>query len=211
MSTSSKGLFIALEGGEGAGKSTHSKRLAEHLEAKGFEVIITREPGGTPTAEAIRDILLDPAITDLTDQSEALLFAASRADHAENKIRPALARGAAVICDRYIDSSVAYQGIGRGLGADYVRKLSEWATRELHPDFTIYLDVPVEDGAERMDGTDRMEIQSRDFHNRVQQAFRDIAASNSRPHVVIDATAPKDDVAAQIRSAIDAHLATGTN
>ena len=122
MSTgNSTGIFIALEGGEGAGKSTHSKRLAEYLESKGFEVVITREPGGTPTAEAIRNILLDPSITDLTDQSEALLFAASRADHAENKIRPALARGAVVICDRYIDSSVAYQGIGRGLGAEYVR------------------------------------------------------------------------------------------
>ena len=112
MSTGSySGIFIALEGGEGAGKSTHSKRLAEHLESCGYEVVVTREPGGTPTAEAIRSILLDPAITDLTDQSEALLFAASRADHAENKIRPALARGAVVICDRYIDSSVAYQGI----------------------------------------------------------------------------------------------------
>ena len=212
MSTSEySGIFIALEGGEGAGKSTHSKRLAEHLETQGFEVVITREPGGTHTAEAIRNILLDPAITDLTDQSEALLFAAARSDHAENKIRPALARGAVVICDRYIDSSVAYQGIGRGLGADYIRKLSEWATRELHPDFTIYLDVPVEDGAERMDGTDRMEIQSREFHHRVQQAFRDIALTNLRPHVVIDATAPKDDVAAQVRNSIDAFIAQGRN
>lgn len=200
----STGFFIAIEGGEGAGKSTHSKRLAAHLESRGYEVLVTREPGGTPTAEKIRGILLDPEITDLPDRAEALLFAASRADHAANKIRPALARGAVVICDRYIDSSVAYQGAARGLGVDYVRQLSEWATEQLLPDFTIYLDVPAETGGERMEGTDRMEIQSRDFHGRVHQAFRDIAAASQRPHVVIDATAPKEDVAALVATTIDA-------
>lgn len=192
-----------MEGGEGAGKSTHTKRLAEYLESRGFEVVVTREPGGTPTAEKIRNILLDPEITDMPDNTEALLFAAARADHAANKIAPALARGAIVLCDRYIDSSVAYQGIARGLGADYIRGLSEWATNQIIPDFTIYLDVPVEDGAERMDGTDRMEIQSRDFHFAVHQAFRDIAASSKYAHIVIDATAPKDDVAAAVRAAVD--------
>ncbi len=200
----STGFFIAIEGGEGAGKSTHSKRLAAHLESRGYEVLVTREPGGTPTAEKIRGILLDPEITDLPDRAEALLFAASRADHAANKIRPALARGAVVICDRYIDSSVAYQGAARGLGVDYVRQLSEWATEQLLPDFTIYLDVPAETGGERMEGTDRMEIQSRDFHGRVHQAFRDIATASQRPHVVIDATAPKEDVAALVATTIDA-------
>jgi dTMP kinase len=193
------GLFIAIEGGEGAGKSTHSKRLAEYLQSLGHEVVLTREPGGTPTAEKIRNILLDPEITDMPNQTEALLFAASRADHAAK-------RGATVICDRYIDSSVAYQGFSRGLGADKIRDLSLWATGNLIPDFTIYLDVPAEAGEQRMDGTDRMEIQSRDFHEAVHQAFRDIAAASKYPNVVIDATAPKDDVAAAVRSAIDGVL-----
>lgn len=198
-----KGLFIAIEGGEGAGKSTHSKRLAEYLESLGHEVMLTREPGGTPTAEKIRNILLDPEITDMPDETEALLFAAARADHAINKMRPAIERGVIVICDRYIDSSVAYQGIARGLGQGHIRELSEWATEQLIPDFTIYLDVPAEAGEQRMDGIDRMEIQSREFHFAVHQAFRDIAATSNRPNIVIDATAPKDDVAAAVRAAVE--------
>lgn len=201
------GFFIAIEGGEGAGKSTQSKRISQHLEALGFEVVVTREPGGTPTAEKIRNILLDPEIGDMPDQTEALLFAAARADHAHNKIRPALQRGAIVICDRYIDSSVAYQGAARGLGVEHIRSLSEWATGQLLPDFTIYLDVPAEAGGERMEGTDRMEIQSRDFHVRVQQAFRDIASSNSRPHVLIDATQSIEEVTVAIVSKLDSLLA----
>ena len=201
------GLFIAIEGGEGAGKSTQSKRIAQHLESLGYEVVVTREPGGTPTAEKIRNILLDPEIGDMPDQTEALLFAAARADHAHNKIRPALERGAIVICDRYIDSSVAYQGAARGLGVERIRGLSEWATGELLPDFTIYLDVPAEAGGERMDGTDRMEIQSRDFHVRVQQAFRDIAALSTRPHVLIDATLSIEQVTEAIVTKLDSLLA----
>ena len=203
-----KGLFIAIEGGEGAGKSTHSKLLAQYLESLGHEVILTREPGGTPTAEKIRKILLDPEITDMPDHTEALLFAASRADHAINLIRPSLERGATVICDRYLDSSVAYQGYSRGLGAEKIRDLSLWATDDLIPDFTIYLDVPAEAALLRMDGTDRMEIQSRDFHKAVHQAFRDIAAASSFPNVLIDATAPKDEVAAAVQNAVAGVLAS---
>lgn len=173
-----------------------------HLESLGYEVIVTREPGGTPTAEKIRGILLDHEITDMPDHTEALLFAAARGDHARNKIKPALDRGCIVICDRYIDSSVAYQGAARGLGTDKVRELSEWATGRLLPDFTIYMDVPVEAGSDRMDGIDRMEIQSREFHSDVHQAFRDIAAASTRPHVVVDATGSKDEVEMVIRQAI---------
>lgn len=198
-----KGLFIAMEGGEGAGKSTHSKRLAAWLESLGYEVLLTREPGGTPTAEKIRNILLDPEITDMPDETEALLFAAARADHARNKIKPALDKGVIVICDRYIDSSVAYQGIARGLGADRIRTLSEWATEQLVPDFTIYMDVPAEHGAERMDGTDRMELESREFHTTVNKAFHQIAIESDRPHAIIDATEPKDDVELAIRTEIE--------
>ena len=191
-----------MEGGEGAGKSTHAKRLAQWLESQGYEVLLTREPGGTPTAEKIRAILLDPAIKDMPDQTEALLFAAARGDHAHNKIKPALDRGVVVICDRYIESSVAYQGVARGLGADQIRELSEWATEQLLPDFTIYMDVPAEDSAQRMDGTDRMEIQSREFHHRVHQAFRDMASQSNRPNVLIDATKDKDEVELAIRKAV---------
>lgn len=200
------GFFIAMEGGEGAGKSTHSKRLAAWLESQGYEVLLTREPGGTPTAEKIRNILLDPEILDMPDHTEALLFAAARGDHAQNKIKPALDRGAVVICDRYIDSSVAYQGIARGLGEEQIRNLSVWATENLIPDFTIYMDVPAEDGEQRMDGTDRMEIQSREFHYAVHQAFRDMAAKSGRPNVLIDATKEKDDVELAIREAVLAVL-----
>jgi dTMP kinase len=201
-----KGFFIAIEGGEGAGKSTHSKRLAAHLEALGHEVVLTREPGGTPTAEKIRSVLLDPEVIDLPDRAEALLFAAARADHAANLIRPALARGAVVICDRYLESSVAYQGYARGLDPEFIRSLSVWATEELLPDFTIYLDVPHEAHAARMDGDDRMEMQSEQFHIDVLAAFRQMAGANPNPHILIDATAEKDLVATQIREAIDSQL-----
>ncbi len=200
------GFFIAMEGGEGAGKSTHAKRLAQFLESQGYEVVLTREPGGTPTAEKIRAILLDPDIKDMPDQTEALLFAAARGDHAHNKIKPALDRGAVVICDRYIESSVAYQGVARGLGADQIRELSEWATEQLLPDFTIYMDVPAEDSEQRMEGTDRMEIQSREFHYAVHQAFRDMSAQSSKPNILIDATQPKDEVELAIRDAVMAVL-----
>ena len=142
----------------------------------------------------------------MPDQTEALLFAAARGDHAHNKIKPALDRGAVVICDRYIESSVAYQGVARGLGADQIRELSEWATEQLLPDFTIYMDVPAEDSEQRMEGTDRMEIQSREFHYAVHQAFRDMSAQSSKPNVLIDATQPKDEVELAIRDAVLAVL-----
>lgn len=196
------GFFIALEGGEGAGKSTQSALLAQRLAGQGFSVVTTREPGGTPTAEKIRSVLLDPTITDMPDRAEALLFAASRADHAANLIRPALETGAVVICDRYLESSVAYQGFGRNLGGAYIRELSEWATAGLLPDFTVYLDVPAQVSMDRRNGTDRMEIQSLDFHVKTQQAFRDLAEQSVAPHVVIDATLPIEEISTKIFDAV---------
>ena len=190
------------EGGEGTGKSTHTKRLAAYLEQQGHEVVVTREPGGTHTAERIRDVVLDPETHALPDTAEALLFAAARADHAANLIRPALERGAIVLCDRYIESSVSYQGVARGLGADRIRELSEWATGGLVPDFTLYMEIPIETSHERRDSDDRIESLGHDFHHAVQQAFRDIARSSTRPHAVIDATQPKDDVELAIRTAV---------
>jgi len=196
------GFFIALEGGEGAGKSTQSALLAQRLTGQGFSVVTTREPGGTPTAEKIRSVLLDPTITDMPDRAEALLFAASRADHAANLIRPALEDGAVVICDRYLESSVAYQGFGRNLGGAYIRELSEWATAGLLPDFTVYLDVPAQVSLARRNGTDRMEIQSLDFHMQTQQAFRDLAEQSVAAHIVIDATLPIEEISTKIFDAV---------
>jgi len=200
------GFFIAFEGGEGAGKSTQAELLSKRLASEGFSVVVTREPGGTPTAEKIRSVLLDPTITDMPDQAEALLFAASRADHAANLIRPALENGSVVICDRYLESSVAYQGYGRNLGGTYIRELSEWATQGSLPDFTVYLDVPAQVSLDRRKGTDRMEIQSLDFHLQTQQAFRDLAKNSQAAHIVIDATLPIDEIAQLICDAVLAEL-----
>jgi dTMP kinase len=202
------GFFIAFEGGEGAGKSTQTELLSNRLTSEGFTVVVTREPGGTPTAEKIRAVLLDPTITDMPDQAEALLFAAARADHAANLIRPALENGSVVICDRYLESSVAYQGYGRNLGSTYIRKLSEWATQDLLPDFTVYLDVPAQVSVERRKGTDRMEIQPLDFHEQTQQAFRDLAKNSQTAHIVIDATLPVNEIEALIADAVLAELKT---
>ncbi len=200
------GFFIAFEGGEGAGKSTQTELLSKRLTGEGFSVVVTREPGGTLTAEKIRSVLLDPTITDMPDQAEALLFAAARADHAANLIRPALENGSIVICDRYLESSVAYQGYGRNLGGTYIRELSEWATQGLLPDFTVYLDVPAQVSLDRRKGTDRMEIQSLDFHMQTQQAFRDLAKNSQVAHIIIDATLPIDEIAQLISDAVIAEL-----
>ena len=194
------------EGGEGAGKSTQTKKLAEYLISQGHDVVVTREPGGTATAEKIRDVLLDPSITNMPDETEALLFAAARADHAQNLIRPELERGAIVICDRYIESSVAYQGYARGLGAERIHDLSVWATQNLLPDFTVYLDVPIDVSIERRAGTDRMELQSSQFHEQVHQAFHTIAQQSQVPHIVLDATLPIDELAQTIAHAVDEQL-----
>ncbi|MBM3669521.1 MAG: dTMP kinase [Actinobacteria bacterium] len=199
-------MFIAFEGGEGAGKSTQETLLADHLAACGHEVVRTREPGGTPAGEAIRAIVLSPEYEGLDDRAEALLFAASRGEHVARVIRPALERGAVVVCDRYIDSSVAYQGAGRNLGMDAVRELSLWATNALLPDLTIVLDIDPEIGLSRLHSRDRLEGQPLDYHRRVRQAFLDLAAAEPARYVVIDATQDTSVMADQVRAAVDARL-----
>lgn len=204
----STGFFIVFEGGEGAGKSTQVAELARNLRSRGSHVVLTREPGGVPSAEAIRSILLNPANDGLTDRAEALLFAAARAEHAAQLIRPALDRGDVVICDRFIDSSVAYQGVARDLGVDQIADLSAWATEGLLPDLTIVLDIDPVDGLVRAGHTsatpDRMESESLSFHERVRQAFLDRAAASPQRYVVIDATLPADAVAQQVGRAVTA-------
>ena len=198
------GPFFVFEGGEGAGKSTQSAALADYLVARGHDVVRTREPGGTPAAEAIRAILLDTANTGLDDRAEALLFAASRGDHAARVIRPALERGDIVISDRFMDSSVAYQGVGRDLGLATVADLSLWATRGLRPDLTIVLDVDPEVGLARVVGPDRLESEPLDWHRRVRQAFLDIAAADPDRYLVLDASRPAEDLAVEITVVVEA-------
>ena len=196
------GSFIVFEGGEGAGKSTQESVLAHWLEERGMSVVRTREPGGTPAGEAIRTILLSNDYAGLTDRAEALLFAAARGEHAAQIIRPALEAGAIVVCDRYLDSSVAYQGFGRGLGPDYVRNLSLWATRDLVPDLTVLLDVDPSVGLSRVQSPDRLESEPIEYHRQVRQAFLDIAAASSDRYLVIDADQDKQAIAQQIRGRV---------
>jgi dTMP kinase len=194
--------FIVFEGGEGAGKSTQSRAPADYLEARGHRVRRTREPGGTPAAEAIRAVLLDTANTGLDDRAEALLFAAARGDHAARVIRPALAAGDIVISDRYLDSSVAYQGVARDLGAERVADLSLWATGGLVPDLTIVLDVDPAVGLARVVGPDRLESEPVEWHRRVRQAFLDIAAAAPDRYLVLDGTRPVEDLAVEIATVV---------
>jgi dTMP kinase len=193
-----RGVFIVLEGGEGAGKSTQAELLTRWVLDQDRVVTRTREPGGTAAAEAIREVLLDVAHTGLDDRAEALLFAAARGDHAMRVIRPALERGEVVVCDRFMDSSVAYQGVGRDLGRDVVRDLSLWATRDLIPDVTIVLDVDPSIGLARVDRPDRLEAEPLQWHARVRQAFIDLADEDPQRYLIVDATDDVDRIAEQI-------------
>jgi dTMP kinase len=197
-----RGVFIVFEGGEGAGKSTQAHLLVEALTSAGHQVTRTREPGGTPAAEAIRNILLSTDNTGLDDRAEALLFAAARGEHTARIIRPALDRGDVVVCDRYIDSSVAYQGVGRDLGVEKVRDLSLWATGGLVPDLTIVLDVDPAVGLGRVERPDRLEAEPLAWHARVRQGFVDLAAEDPQRYLVLDGSAPVSDIAAQVHAAV---------
>ena len=200
------GAFIVFEGGEGAGKSTQAAALAELLQAQGRSVIRTREPGGTPAAEAIRGILLDPAFAGLDDRAEALLFAAARGDHAQRVIRPALRRGEIVVCDRFMDSSMAYQGIARGLGPDVVANLSLGATDGLVPDLTVVLDIDPQVGLGRVSSPDRLESEPLEWHRRVREGFVEIARRDPRRYLVLDAGRPPEDLATEIAQVVAALL-----
>ena len=192
------GCFIAFEGGEGAGKSTQEALLAQALTERGHTVVRTREPGGTPAGEAIRHVLLSPEFEGLDPRAEALLFAAARGEHVARVIRPALERGDVVICDRYLDSSVAYQGFGRELGPKRVRDLSLWATHELLPDLTVVLDVDPEVGLARFAERDRLESEPLEYHRTVRAAFLTLAEADPDRYLVLDARADVNEIAAAI-------------
>ena len=202
-----RGLFVAFEGGDGAGKSTQARALAASLTALGCEVVLTREPGGTPAAEAIREVVLTPAYAGLDPRAEALLYAASRAEHVARLVRPALARGAVVITDRYVDSSIAYQGVARALGPDVVGEINLWATRSLLPDLTVLLDVDAGAGLARIDSApDRLESEPEEFHAAVVQAFRALASGDPDRYLVLAAHEDRDALSARILERVTALL-----
>ena len=196
------GYFIAFEGGEGVGKSTQEALLADYLTQIGKTVVRTREPGGTPAAEQIRDTVLSREHEGMNPQSEALLFAAARGDHVARVIRPAMANGDVVICDRFIDSSIAYQGFARALGADRVRDLSMWATGGLLPNLTIVLTLDPEVSMKRVINPDRMEAEPMQYHRDVAAAFLEIVALDPDRYLVVDATGTKGEIAEIIRQRV---------
>jgi dTMP kinase len=203
------GLFLTLEGGDGSGKSTQSTLLTEWLTAQGRTVVNTREPGGTDVGIEVRELVLHHR-GHIAPRAEALLYAADRAHNIATVVRPALERGDIVIQDRYLDSSVAYQGAGRVLGRDEIRDLSLWATEGLLPDLTILLDLDETTGRKRLDESrtryDRLEAEADEFHARVRAAYLDLAAAEPERFLVLDATLPVDDLAAQIRDRVSALL-----
>ncbi|MET4061629.1 dTMP kinase [Arthrobacter sp. UYP6] len=196
------GLFITFEGGDGAGKSTQAAKLTAALEATGRTVVRTREPGGTPVGEQLRSLVLEHGNGDIDARTEALIFAASRAAHVAQVIRPAVDRGDVVVCDRFIDSSVAYQGSGRSLGADDVRQLNIWATEGFTPDLTVLLDVDPEQGRLRRTANqateDRLESEPDAFHLRIRRAFLEQARTDPARYLVLDAGRPEDELAEAI-------------
>lgn len=202
------GLFIVFEGGDGSGKSTQVARLVDALRADGHAVVATREPGGTRIAEKIRQVILDPDNLELCDRAEALLYAASRAEHVHHVVRPAIERGEVVVSDRYMDSSVIYQGLGRGLGADAVRDLNLWATEGLRPDLTIVLDVPVHFGLNRVGTPDRLELAPREMHERIREYYLEMAASDPEHYFLVDAEQSIEAIAALVLARVHRLLAT---
>lgn len=198
-----RGLFVAFEGGDGSGKSTQLSLLRDHLEGLGVPVVVTREPGGTEIGERIREILLDPSSTALTDRAEALLYAAARAQHVAEVIEPALADGRVVLCDRFIDSSIVYQGAGRALGEDRVEELNLWATGQVVADLIVLLDVAVDEGLRRAGASgspDRLEAAGEEFHALVRSAYRRRADAEPHRWLLLDGREPVETLHARIRS-----------
>ena len=192
------GVFVCFEGGEGAGKSTQSRALASTLEAGGYPVLLTFEPGDTAVGKEVRRIVLDPATGELSDRTEVLLYAADKAEHVDTVVQPALERGEVVITDRYVDSLLAYQGAGRTLAAEEVERVARWATHDLRPHLTVVLDLDPEHGFGRFAERDRIEGESPEFHLRVRGAFLDLAAADPDHYLVLDAKRPADEIAAAV-------------
>ncbi len=209
MSAATRGLFITLEGGDGSGKTTQMAALAAWLQERGRTVVQTREPGGTDLGVELREIILHRRGY-IAPRAEALLYAADRAHHIATLVRPALERGEVVLQDRYLDSSVAYQGAGRVLEPGEVRDISLWATEGLLPDLTVLLDLDPAVGRARLDSSrtryDRLEAEQSEFHERVRDAYRALADAEPERFLVLEATRPVDELQASIRDRVSALL-----
>jgi dTMP kinase len=205
-----RGLFVVFEGGDGSGKSTQLSLLRDHLEGLGLSVVVTREPGGTVVGERIREILLDPSTSALNDRAEALLYAAARAQHVAEVIEPALAAGKVVLSDRFIDSSIVYQGAGRALGEPRVEDLNLWATGQVVADLIVLLDVAVEEGLRRAGaggGHDRLEAAGEDFHGAVREAYHRRAEAEPHRGLLLDGRLPVEQLHGRIVADVQQTLA----
>ena len=186
-----KGLFITFEGCEGVGKSRQIKLLEEYLQKNNISYYLTREPGGTPVSEQIRNVILDGKNVSMTDECEALLYASARVQLLKEVVKPKLDAGELVLCDRYVDSSLAYQGYARGLGVEFVEKINDYAMKNFMPDYTLFLNLPPELAFKRKGGVDkgdRVELSGMDFHQRVYEGYLDLAKKYPSRYIVIDAS-----------------------
>lgn len=204
-------LFITFEGGEGCGKSTVLAKINSLLQDEGYKTVVSREPGGTPISEQIRNVILDKSNTAMDPRTEALLYAASRRQHLVEKIWPALKEGKIVLCDRYLDSSLAYQGGARGLGIEEIAKVNEYATEGTFPDLTLFFDLDPEIGMKRIAANsgrevNRLDLEKMAFHQKVRESFQTLAKRYSDRYVVIDASKPLDEVIENVYQTIKARL-----
>lgn len=204
-------MFITLEGPEGSGKTTAVEAAVKELEARGYQIVRTREPGGTPIAEQIRNVILDKENTKMDPRTEALLYAASRRQHLVEKVWPALKEGKIVICDRYLDSSLAYQGGARGLGIDNILNVNMFATDNTFPDLTLLFDITPEEGLKRIAANasrevNRLDLEKLDFHHKVRNTFLELAKRYPERYVIIDASKSREEVAKATLEAILSRL-----
>lgn len=204
------GVFIVFEGGDGVGKSTQAKLLAQWLTDKGHEVVLTFEPGDTKAGAVMRQIVLDPATGDLSPRAETLLYAADKAHHVHELILPALERGAVVICDRYVDSMLAYQGAGRELDADRIESIARWATADLLPDLTVLLDLDPSRGVADIENPDRLEGAGLALHHRARERFLALAARDADHYLVLPARTDREQIAAAVRERVSSILSAPT-
>ena len=212
LGSGSNGLFITFEGLDGCGKSTQMELLASGLGALGYVVLMTREPGGTPLGEAVRHILLDPLQQGMSARAEALLYAAARAHLVEQVVKPALDDGQIVLCDRYIDSSLAYQGYGRGLGTDNIIGINAWATDCLFPDLTLFLDLDDSVRSTRLAAVpDRLEAEDDAFHQRVAEGYRALLIEHRHRIRRVDASGAAEEVQQRVRDAVEEELGLFTH
>lgn len=196
------GVFVCFEGGEGSGKSTQSGLLRDWLESQGFAVLLTFEPGDSEVGRKLRTIVLSPETGEISDRTEALLYAADKAEHVDAVVQPALDRGEVVITDRYVDSMLAYQGAGRALDVGEVEQVARWATHDLRPHLTVVLDLEPEHGLGRFRERDRIEGESVEFHRRVREGFLRMAAADPEHYLVLDARGERDAIATLVRDRV---------